>query len=227
MTKVFEEYQQAIAAFTEKITQASQAINTNRAEHAVLVQRLEEAVLNDLPTVSIEKDIAEKDAEFQILSYKANALNKANKGKGSNSFVKKAAQAVVAGNGKAMEELRAKWDEMMAELQRIAGQYLTQLVVMGELFNQARALQEEVSMCGADTGVPAYLPRIGEDMDIARRRGTIFMDPNVIANAFISGELPRPPVPHTVDPAPDKRVKVETGEPEPFVPMAPQPAGKR
>jgi hypothetical protein len=192
MSSAFQKYNEAMAAFTQKIVESSEAINANRSAHVQAVKSFEEKVLEDADTRDAEAEIAHLNAEFEILNYRASALNKANGKKGTNSYIRKAAQIVIAENTKAMQMLLEKYAGQKKELDALTLLYLQKLVALGELYREGGHLREECNIAMTDAGMNLGVASPGDELFISRRKGWIFMDHSAIANAFINGELPKP-----------------------------------
>jgi hypothetical protein len=213
MSKVFNEYQDALQKYAARVVAVSGDINDNRMRYNAALAQFEAAVLADQPTVELEKTMAGLNAEYEVLSHKANALNKAS-GKGSNSFVREAAQKVFKVNQAEILSMKEAWEEKKAALLAMQTQYLNLLVELGALAREASRLREECNLAGADAGLGLAVSALGDELQISRRRGWLFPDHNHVALAYTSGELPRPETTGTVDPStPRERVPVEQVQP--------------
>jgi hypothetical protein len=185
----FEEYQAALRKFSERIHAVSEEINVNRAKFIQAGKRFEDAVLADQDTQEIESELAGLNAEMEILNRKADAFNKAT-GKGSNSFVREAAQKVIEENRKEIEALRVQWEakkEIILDLQR---QYLKALCDLGAIARESAHLREQCTLASGDAGSNVHVASLGDALDIYRRRGFVFMDEKKIALAYTSSKMP-------------------------------------
>jgi hypothetical protein len=116
-------------------------------------------------------------------------LNKAS-GKGSNSFVRDAAQKVLKENKAAIETLRVQWDAKKKIVQDLQTQYLKALCELGALARESSFLREQCTLAAADAGSNVHVSALGDSLDIARRRGFVFIPEKAIALAYTSGEMP-------------------------------------
>jgi hypothetical protein len=218
MSIAFAEFQEALKTFSKRVVEASEAINLNRMAHQLAVEKFEQAVVADQPTQELERNIAAVNAEFEILSHRANALNKAT-GKGGNAFVREAAKKVFQENTREIEGLREVWEAKKKELLTIQNAYLETLVEMGQLARMSSQLREECTLASGEAGLALHVASLGDDLLVSRRKGFIFLDPSEVALAYTSGELPMTPEQKafagTVTGVPKEKIRTDSAEPAP------------
>lgn len=189
MSKAFDRYQQAIQDFTERVRAISLQINGNRAAHQEAVKKLEDAVLAGLDSKDAEQEIGKLNAEHEILTYKSQALNRATH-RGTNSFVKTAAQAVITENQMALTKLRDEYNELMRQAGKVFNDYLKIMAACGKLYHQGQSLREEAHLAMTDAGTNIGISGVGDENNLAQLRGPIFPDPKTVREAFLTGTLP-------------------------------------
>jgi hypothetical protein len=218
MSTVFSAFQEALKTFSKRIVEASEAINQNRMAHQLAVEKFEQAVVADQPTQELERNIAAVNAEFEILSHRANALNKAT-GKGGNVFVKEAAKKVFQENTKEIEGLREVWEAKKQELLSMQTLYLETLVELGQLARMSSTLREECTLASGEAGLALHVASLGDDLLVSRRKGFIFLDPSEVALAYTSGELPltqeQREFTGTYQGTPKEKIRTDSAEPAP------------
>jgi hypothetical protein len=192
MASAFGNYQQALKKFSEKIREISEEINNNRIHYQAATKQYEDAFLadDDATAQEWEGELAGLNAEFEILNRKADALNSAS-GKGSNSFVRDAAKAVIVENRKAIEALRKTWDEKKSVLLTLQKQYLEILVDLGKLSRESGFLREQCTLASTDAGSNLFVSSLSDELDVSRKKGFLWLEDQHIRLAFTSGEMPR------------------------------------
>ena len=70
--------------------------------------------------------------------------------------------------------------------------YLKALVEIGFLARLSAVLREECTLAAADAQLSIGVSALGDELggQLARRRGWVFIDPDFVARAYASGELP-------------------------------------
>lgn len=189
MSEIFNRYQQAISDFSERVRSISQQINGNRASHQAAVKKLEDQVLAGLDSKEAEQEISKLNAENEILQYKAQALNRATH-KGTNSFVRTAAQNVITENQISLTKLRDEYGELMRQARKVFQQYLEIIAACGKLYHAGATLREECALAMTDAGTNIGISGVGDENNLGQLRGPIFPDHKAVREAFLTGEVP-------------------------------------